>query len=199
LTILINHVKIYLGYTKEGGKQLQRVANNAKLFCQAMTLRLVRAALAQLSDTALTEVQLACLRFVRLHPDPSVGAIADGLGVSDAAAAKLIDRLVKRNLLRREEHNIDRRVLKIKLTGEGKKLIQQVDDFEEHEFQTIIARMKPAELKALQDGLSAFIKAALRSPEEIEKACLRCGVAHFSDCPGNLLYKELTGRDRTGV
>jgi DNA-binding MarR family transcriptional regulator len=178
---------------------VKRVANSAKLFCQAMTLRLVRAVLAQLSDTALTEVQLTCLRFVRLHPDPSVGAIADGLGVSDAAAAKLIDRLVRRNLLLREEHSADRRVLKIKLTGNGKKLVQQVDELEEREFQTIIACLEPAELTALQDGLNAFIKAALRSPEEVEKACLRCGVAHIADCPGNLLYKELTGRERTEV
>ena len=174
-------------------------AKTAKLFSQALFYRIIRPALNELMDGDLTEVQLACLRFVHLHPEPSVGAIADGLSFSNAASAKLVDRLVKKRLLSREEDPQDRRVLKIKLTPEGNELLTKIEVMEARQYDAVIHRLKSHELEALETGLTAFLKAALQEINEIEEICLRCGSHHVLNCPGNIRYRELTGRDNTKV
>ncbi|MCL6590737.1 MAG: MarR family transcriptional regulator [Firmicutes bacterium] len=171
----------------------------ARLFCEAVAHRVMKPALAELEKDALTEVQLLCIRFVHLHPEPSVGAIASGLNISNAAAAKLIDRLVKKQLLSREENSKDRRVLKIKLTPAGEYLLTQITRIQAGQLNQIFARMPAREFAALQMGLVGFLKAALLNAAEVEEICLRCGIDHITECPGNLRYYELTGKNKTNV
>ena len=177
----------------------QTFRNNLKLFSQAIIFRLAKSVLVEVRDEQITQVQLACIRYVSLHTEPSVGTIADGLAISDAAAAKLIDRLVKKKILTREEDQQDRRVLKIKLTSIGKKLYTEVCNIEEQALNEIIARMSQADIVALETGLGAFLDAALVTPEQIEQICLHCGLEHIPACQGNLRYRELTGKDKTEV
>jgi DNA-binding MarR family transcriptional regulator len=172
----------------------------AKLFQRALSARLGNLILAELpEDDRLTPVQLGCLRFVDLHPEPSVGEIAEGLMISNAAAAKLIDRLVKRDILIREENSRDRRVLKIKLTKKGKTILGKILLLEERSFDEAFKRMDKSDLKSLQEGMVAFLKAFIFKPEEIDEVCLRCGIEHLPDCPENVHYRELTGVDRSKV
>jgi DNA-binding MarR family transcriptional regulator len=175
------------------------IERTTRLFCEAVVHRVMNPALAELEKDALTEVQLLCIRFVHLHPEPSVGAIASGLNISNAAAAKLIDRLVKKRLLIREEDSRDRRVLKIKLTPAGAGLLTQITRIETEQLNQILARMSTAEFDALQLGLIGFLKAALLKASEVEEICLRCGIDHINECPGNIRYYELTGENKTRV
>ncbi|HEY8464714.1 MAG TPA: MarR family transcriptional regulator [Bacillota bacterium] len=168
----------------------------ALLFFRTMITRVIGPGLKELADQQLTQVQLACMRFVYLHPDPSVGEIANGLAISNAAAAKLIDRLVKRAILIREEDQTDRRVLKIKLTPAGRLLLETFIATETQQFEKIIRKMPPEAVNSLQEGLTAFLAAALVTPEEINAICLKCGWDHTFNCPGNLRYYQLTGRNR---
>jgi DNA-binding MarR family transcriptional regulator len=168
----------------------------AKLFYRTIIAKVIEPGLSELVDNQLTQVQLSCLRFTMLHPDPSVGDIAAGLMISDAASAKLIDRLVRKNLLIRKENPEDRRVLKIKLTAAARKTLEEVNAEEERRFQRILTRMTPEETQILQDGLAAFLVAALETPEEIDKVCLKCGWDHFPECLGNIRHHQLTGKDK---
>jgi DNA-binding MarR family transcriptional regulator len=177
----------------------ERFQRITRLFCQAVLFRILKPALDELTKQDLTQVQLSCIRFVRQHPEPSVGMIADGLGVSNAAAAKLTDRLVKKGFLTREEDPHDRRVLKIKLNPEGLKLLEKVCYLESEFFTSILERMTPESLTKLEQGMEAFLKAALNNPEQIDEICLKCGWNHQLDCPGNIRYRELTGHDKEKV
>lgn len=168
----------------------------ARLFYRTVICRIIEPGLKELPEEQLTQVQLACMRFVYLHPEPSVGDIAGGLAISDAAAAKLIDRLVKKGILTREEDPADRRVLKIRLTSDGQRFLEQVNQTEQKQFAAVIDKMKPEAVQALSDGLTAFLAAALMAPEEIDAVCLKCGWNHSEDCPGNLRYHQLTGCNR---
>ncbi len=177
-------------------EQFQRIA---RLFCQAVLSRVLKPALDELAKQDLTQVQLSCIRFVHQHPESSVGMIADGLRVSAAAAAKLIDRLVKKNLLTREEDPHDRRVLKIRLTPEGLKLLENVCSLEAEFFTSILKRMPSESLTGLEHGMADFLKAALENPEQVDEICLKCGWDHDLNCPGNLRYRELAGHDKEKV
>ena len=172
---------------------------STKLFCQAIIYRVVKPSLGGLAKEQLTEVQLSCTKFVAVHTEPSVGEIADGLSISNAASAKLVDRLVRKKLLTREEDPQDRRVLKIKLTPRGNELLDDIQKIEAEQFTNIIERMSAEEIQALEFGLTSFLKAALESPEQVEQICLHCGLTHLINCPGNLRYRELTGKDKTQV
>ena len=177
-------------------EQFQRTV---RLFSQAVLSRVLKPALDEMTKQDLTPVQLSCIRFTHHHPEASVGMVADGLGVSAAAAAKLIDRLVKKGLLTREEDPQDRRVLKIKLTPEGQKLLETICSLETEFFTSIIKRMSPDSLKGLELGMVDFLKAALENPGQIDQICLKCGWSHDLDCPGNLRYRELTGHNKEKV
>lgn len=177
-------------------EQFQRTV---RLFCQTVLFRVLKPAIDEFAKQDLTQVQLSCIRFVHQHPEPSVGMIADGLGVSDAAAAKLIDRLVKKHFLTREEAPQDRRVLKIKLTQEGLKLLESICSLEAEFFASILQRMPPESLSALEHGIVDFLKAALEKPDQVEEICLKCGWSHDLGCPGNLRYRDLTGHNKEKV
>jgi len=177
-------------------KQLERTV---RLFCQAVSSQVFKPALDKLADDDLTQVQLACIRFACLHPEPSVGMIADGLGVSNAAAAKLIDRLVKKGLLIREEDSRDRRVLKIKLTEAGQDMLERVCSMEDQYFGSVFQQMSSESRQDLECGIVAFLRVVLEKPEQVDEICLKCGYSHEFDCIGNLRYRELAGKDKEKV
>jgi DNA-binding MarR family transcriptional regulator len=168
----------------------------AKLFYRTIITKVIEPGLSGLGDDQLTQVQLLCMRFVYLHPECSVGDIADGLMVSDAASAKLVDRLVKKQILTRTEDPADRRVLKIKLTATGNGLLAKASQIEQERFEEILTQMAPEAVVALTEGLIAFLGAALVSAADIEAVCLKCGLDHLVECPGNLRYRQLTGKDK---
>lgn len=177
----------------------KRLEIAAKLFYRAILTQIINLDLEYITKEELTQVQLYCMYFVSVHNDPSVGAIADGLAISDAAAVKLIDRLVKKDLLIREEDRADRRVLKIKLTEHGQSLVEKYCSKQTIIFNEIIERMPIEAVSALESGLTEFLKAALLDPEQIDEICLKCGWEHIPECPGNIRYIELTGKGKEKI
>jgi DNA-binding MarR family transcriptional regulator len=177
--------------------ELDLFQRSAKLFCQAIIYRVLKPSLEGMAKEQLTEVQLSCIKYVAVHHEPSIGEIANGLSISNAASAKLVDRLVRKKLLSREEDPEDRRVLQIKLTPNGQELLVDIEKIEKSQFREILERMSAKEKESLEIGLTGFLKAALQSPEQVEEICLHCGWNHVIQCPGNIRYRELTGKDKS--
>jgi DNA-binding MarR family transcriptional regulator len=67
--------------------------------------------------------QWMALRVVRQHEGIGVKELSRLLGISSSAATQLVDNLVKKGYLVREQNAEDRRALNIKLTEKTKKLI----------------------------------------------------------------------------
>lgn len=177
----------------------RRLEIAAKLFYRTILTQIINLDLKEISAEKLTPVQLYCMYYVFVHGEPSVGSVADGLAVSDAAAVKLIDRLVRKDLLIREEDRSDRRILKIKLTEQGRVLVGKYTAKQSEIFDEIIARMTQEARTSLEIGLTGFLEAALLKPEQIEEICLKCGWEHIPECPGNVRYMELTGKQKEKV
>ena len=74
-------------------------------------------------EKPFTFSRLMVLRLLARTGPRSVKDIAAFLGVSDAAASTIVDRLVSRKLLRRDENREDRRVHELSLTGAGRQLL----------------------------------------------------------------------------
>ena len=67
--------------------------------------------------------QFRTLRFIQRNPDTSLSGLADNLGLTLPSVSKLVDGLVKQELVFREESSIDRRCLTLKLTQEGESIV----------------------------------------------------------------------------
>jgi DNA-binding MarR family transcriptional regulator len=157
---------------------------------------IVRPSLADLGDDELTYVQFDCLRYVYLHHEPSVGAVAEGLGISKAASTKLIHRLVLKGLLERREDPTDRRLLQLLLTPTGKVFVEKIQADQTEHYKRIFERMPKEDLEALMKGMTSFLSAGLMTKEDVDKICLHCGWLHLSSCAGNQVYLKLTGQEK---
>src|SRR5262245_54533048 len=82
-------------------------------------MRRIRAYMRQQRIADLTVPQFRALGFIGRHPETSVSAVADHLGLSVAAASRLIDALVERGLVERETSRADRRFVILRLSPTG--------------------------------------------------------------------------------
>lgn len=170
-----------------------------KLMCATVGEMFLQPTLEEVERSHLTDVQLAALRYLLCHTNPTAGEIAEGLHISRAAVSKLLDRLAHKKMLRRVEDYRDRRRTRVELTAEGKRLVEEVLEREKRRFAEVFARLSEQELAQLEQGIEAFLRATLTRVEDVELICLRCGAAHLPSCPGNVIYRTLTGRDKETI
>lgn len=144
----------------------------------------------------LSMVQFFALRFIGLHERPNLGDVAQALGVSNAAATKLIDRLVKKGLVSRVEDPVDRRERRLGLTKQGEGFFTAISEADQELIALTLDRLSRQDQQALRQGLQAFLAATLDDPAAIRRVCLQCGREHEPDCPGEDLYRRLGGPPR---
>ena len=144
----------------------------------------------------LSAVQFFALRFVGLHEQPNLGDVAQALGISNAGATKLVDRLVKKGLVSRVEDRVDRRERRLGLTKQGEDFFTAINQAGGERIARTLGRLPGADRAALRQGLKAFLAATLCDPATVRRVCLRCGREHELDCPGEDLYRQLGGPPR---
>ena len=71
----------------------------------------------------LSGAQLWMLREVEGHPGLRVSDLAKAMSVHLSTASNLLDKLAKRNLIRRERNGPDQRIVRLFLTEEGMRII----------------------------------------------------------------------------
>ncbi len=79
-------------------------------------------------DLQLSKSELIAMLMVDRNKGIIMSQIADYINVPMSTATSIIDRLVKKDLLKRERHEIDRRIVVISLTDEGSLLINDIKD-----------------------------------------------------------------------
>lgn len=135
------------------------------------------------SDDELTSSQLLALRYILLHPDCALSALAGGLGISNPAATKVMDRLERKGLVVRVQ-GVDRRQVKAVLTQRGKEVAEAHLQLQANSYSSLFRSMSPSEVDSLQAGLEAVVSAAVRQWPDWEQLCLRCGTGCAKgDCP----------------
>ena len=80
----------------------------------------------RLENTGVTRIQWIALYYVKTHGAISQRDLSNLMNVKDSSAGRLIDRLERDGLIKRERNNNDRRVIYIKLTDKGDKLISEL-------------------------------------------------------------------------
>ncbi|RKN75987.1 MarR family winged helix-turn-helix transcriptional regulator [Paenibacillus ginsengarvi] len=83
----------------------------------------------ELAPFGITESKLDLLLLLKLHENRTYiapSSLADRLGIRRASVTALLDWLEKRNLIIREQSELDRRRIHVQITKEGQELLDRV-------------------------------------------------------------------------
>ena len=137
-------------------------------------------------DGQVTMAQLQALRYLSRNDQRLMSDLAEGLGISYPAATKTVERLVKKELVSREGDPADRRVVRVRLTDAGARMVERIGAEMNRRLGAVLEHLHEADREALLRGMSAFVSAALENIEDektLTSICLHCGDQHIGDCP----------------
>ncbi|MEV4099905.1 MarR family transcriptional regulator [Nonomuraea sp. NPDC049649] len=92
--------------------------------------------------------------------------MAELLGVNPSTAMRMADRLAAADLVVREVNPLNRRESLMRLTPEGRHVVDEVTARRRDEIAAIVARMSPEQCRALVAAMNAFNEAAGEPPGE---------------------------------
>lgn len=116
----------------------------------------------------LTTSQLRVLLCLRTDGGLPAGELACLVGVSPPAMSGLVDRLVRQGLVRREDDEADRRVVRHFLTPEGHVLVGELERVGKAWIERVLRRLTPRELEQVERGLALFVAAVEKEAEADE-------------------------------
>ena len=112
------------------------------------------------SAPEVTVAQFRALVLVAVEGERAVGDLAEHLGVNHSNASRLCDRLQRLGLLARRRSRSDGRVVRVRLTEEGRGLVDAVTRHRQDEVRRVLGRMTPDAAAGALAALRAFSRAA---------------------------------------
>ncbi len=122
-----------------------------------LVMRTIRTRMRQSRARELSVPQFRTLLYIHRHPDASLTDVAEYLGSTAPSTSALVDGIVARNLVKRQESQVDRRRITLNLTDQGKSILDAAHD----ETQTFLAELL-AGLSALERDTVVQAMHALR-------------------------------------
>jgi DNA-binding MarR family transcriptional regulator len=165
-----------------GASPFQRLLHYSHLFASVVHGSLEERCLRQATPLPLTIQQVNLLRLIDHRGTHHVGDMADLLGVSQPAASKNVDKLVRLKLVNREVLETDRRALSLSLTEEGRALIRRYEQAKEAKLQQAVGELSPADLEQLTTAL-AHVSYQILKGENTRGNCNRCNAYYTEACP----------------
>ncbi len=102
------------------------------------------------------------LLFVGNRPDCIANDVAEHLAIAPTTASSILDRLVRGGLLSRERTEENRRVVRLRLTKEGRKVEDRIRKYQLANCNAMLAALKPREQEVFVRLISKI--AAIVSP-----------------------------------
>ena len=85
----------------------------------------------------------------------SLGILAQALMISTSSASRLVDRLIAAGVLDRRPSDVSRREVVLQVTPRGRRLLRRHEASRRAVFGQALAKLSPAEVRALTRGLEA--------------------------------------------
>lgn len=108
-------------------------------------------------DLTMTQIKLLH-RLEETDEELSLKAGAELVRVSLPAASRLVDDLVRRGLVERREDPEDRRMKRVRLTGEGREVIRRLGAARLSGMREFIGALSPAERAQLNETLTLLLQ-----------------------------------------
>lgn len=111
----------------------------------------------ELQELDLSFSQMTALHHLRAHSPATVTLLSESTRLSLPAASHLLERLVQRGLVTRQENPENRREKLVALTGAGRDVLEQMDSAFVDAYVTTFARLKPETIHAAEHHLRALL------------------------------------------
>lgn len=111
-------------------------------------------------ESGLSMHQMSVLFHLRHGKDCGVSTIGDHLGVTNAAASQMIDRLVQNGFVERKEDPQDRRVKQLSLTQKGMAIVQEGIKRRRHWIDELANELSIDDQNAVTSALNKVLHAA---------------------------------------
>ena len=108
---------------------------------------------------ALSLVHVNVLAVLDIDGPMPMGGLAEALDVSQASATGIVDRMEQRGLVERRRIDDDRRVVRVALTDEGRRLIAGMAAERREHLAAMLETLTDAELEGLLVGTRALHRA----------------------------------------
>ena len=108
----------------------------------------------------LTLTQLRVLFLLRSDEGLSAGAIAESIRVTPSTLTRIMDRIVRSGLVRRDADESDRRLVRHFLTPAGSSAVEEIERLGRERMGAIFSRLDQGQLERLVDGLRDLMQAA---------------------------------------
>jgi DNA-binding MarR family transcriptional regulator len=143
-------------------------AGGGELVDAVMTASRVLVGIAARSLAAAGDVSLPQYRVLVLiagrGPQRAID-VAGALGVNPSSATRLIDRLVRAGLVRRQRSRADRRSYLVALSPKGRDLVAEVTQRRREEFERLLSSLPADQHEPVISALHAIADAAGEAPE----------------------------------
>lgn len=112
----------------------------------------------------------------------TIGDVAAFLSVSNAAASRAVDKLVRRRLLRRAEIQEDRRSSQLSLTEASRKLLAAYEEARHKRASVAFAQFSEEELRQTSELLDRLAGAIVNPSADPEHLCMQCEIYYREKC-----------------
>jgi MarR family transcriptional regulator, organic hydroperoxide resistance regulator len=106
-----------------------------------------------LTDYAITPPQFVALQWLFEDGDMTIGDLSNKMYLACSTTTDLVDRMEKKQLLMRVKDPNDRRVVRIHLLEEGKRIIDEVIKKRQAYLEEVLKNFSNNEILLLQDNL----------------------------------------------
>jgi DNA-binding MarR family transcriptional regulator len=124
-------------------------------------------------DLEITLGQLHCLRQVGELGQPTMGDLADRLRLSPSTVTGLVDELVLRGLVERLEDAEDRRIVRVALTGTGRRHRDQHKRVQQQRLGRVFAALSDEDLRRIESALEHLNEVVAEAAESEDPSVCR--------------------------
>lgn len=122
-----------------------------------------------LEEYNLSFPQMSVLMWIYRGGGCRVSDLGAQMGVTNAAASQLVERLVQAGLVRRASDPTDRRVRRLELTPEGLALVERAIAAREAWIERALERLSPAQRRQVAEALDVLTQAIQAEAADISE------------------------------
>jgi DNA-binding MarR family transcriptional regulator len=161
---------------------IEEFLGSTHVFALALQNVLEARILSEVAGAELTAAQIRVLKLIGDARAQTIGDVANFLGVSDPAASKTVDRLVRRKLVLRTEREADRRASELALTEAGRALVGEYECARSRKLAEVFQEVPFADLERTAALLDRVARSIITHTPGAGRVCLQCGIYLKARC-----------------
>ncbi|BCJ73184.1 hypothetical protein CS0771_27280 [Catellatospora sp. IY07-71] len=146
--------------------QHDRLAEDIGLFRRALIPDFLLGLLRRMGDTEPNLLQMATLYVLDTGPYPTVRDLAGQLGRSMSVTSRLIDQMVRRGWVARDEDAADRRAKRLRITDPGRDYLRSFERVRAQAQRELMTYLTDEEQRVVTEAMALLGKASRRHLDE---------------------------------